>query len=286
MLNRVATVGSALIFVLVLAGGFLGLKTWCSSEEHLPNLGTPWKPDGGKGNPEHSSTRQQDSSPEGEQAKPAATFDLRLSESNKIEGRYYTEKPEKEDWGHKFFCDFKIGEALLSVFTFFLVLYTARLYVATARLAEADRPHMLISEMTARGITSPPAEDGKVTILLEHKFINYGRSPAFLRNFCLQYTTNELVNAPTYQTRTPTRFIIAVSSWYGSIKPSELTIDAAEIREVLLGNKTIQIYGRIEYSGLGESPHVHRFAYALLFESGDASVRFYPTGPDSYWENT
>jgi hypothetical protein len=286
MLKHVATIGASLIFLLVLASGFLGLKTWCSSEGHLPRFEAPLKPDGTKENSEHSSTGQQATSPEGEQAKPTATFDLRLTDQNKIEGRYYAEKAEKEDWGRKFFCDIKIGEVLLAIFTFFLVLYTARLYVATARLADADRPHMLISEMSARGITSPPGPDGMVTMLLEHKFLNYGRSPAFLRNVCLKYTTDELVGPPTYDKRTPARFIIAVNSWYGSIAPSELKIDGTEIRDVLVGNKEIYIYGRIEYSGLGQLPHIHRFAYSLLFEGGDASVRFYPAGRDSYWENT
>jgi hypothetical protein len=286
MLRHLATFGAVLIFALVLAGGFFGMKTWCSPEGHLPRLDAPLKPHGAKENSENSNAGQQAASPEGEQAKPAATFDLRLADDNKLEGRYYTEKTEQEDWSHKFFCDVKIGEVLLAIFTFFLVLYTARLYVATVRLADADRPHMLISEMSASGITSPPGPDGNVTILFKHKFINYGRSPAFLQNLCIQYTAKELKGPPTYEKQTPTRFIIAVNSWYGSIKPSELKIDGADIREILAGNTELYIYGRIEYTGLGKPPHVHRFAYYLVFEGGDASDRFYPAGPDSYWENT
>jgi hypothetical protein len=43
---------------------------------------------------------------------PSATFELRVTEPNKIEGSYFSKNTvgEPSDWGHKFLCYTKIGE--------------------------------------------------------------------------------------------------------------------------------------------------------------------------------
>ncbi len=179
----------------------------------------------------------------------------------------------------------------LTVFTGVLAWATIGLLRETRNtvniLSETERPHMLISEIKVKGITSPPDIDGMVSIYIDYRTVNYGRSPAFLTDACVNYEIVSILPAnPQYVSPIATRFIIAVGGWYGSVgKPAATRIDADKIRKVLMGESEIYIIGYIFYTGSSSRPHKSRFCYRMIFD-GDASVRFDPDGPDSYWENT
>jgi hypothetical protein len=270
MLRVVATIGAALIFFVVLACGFFGLKTWCSSEGTLPKFETPLKQDGGP------------ASPEGEQAKPAATFDLRMTDQNKIEGRYYGEKADKEDWGHKFFCDIKIGEVLLAIFTLFLVIYTARLYWATRKLADADRPHIFPGHFSISGMkTGEPVTVG-------FNFENCGRSPAYLENLVFS-----AVHADTLPRR-PDFKNAAVQGLFFGYAPGKILFPAPggakadiplppDVRtKVLDGKTTLFVYGRINFKETSGESHFQGFAYRYA----PATDELFNCGPGIYWDHS
>jgi hypothetical protein len=281
MLKGIATTGAALIFVLVLAGGFLGLQTWCSSEDHLPKLETPLQPNGSKENSEHSGASQQPASPEGEQTKPSAAFDLRVTDQNKIEGRYYAEKTEKEDWGHKFFCEIKIGEVLLAIFTLFLVFYTARLYWATTKLAEADRPHIFPVGFKVIGMKTD-----QQPVQIEFNFKNFGRSPAYLQNFIIGCRQEGILppepdyrNAGTIDVfaALPPETILHPTGATGTIEISAVT----KIK-VLSGEVTLFIFGCINFEETSGAKHFQRFAFRYIPETDGLAN----TGPSTYWHHS
>jgi hypothetical protein len=189
------------------------------------------------------------------------------------------------------------GEAVTALFTIVLAVFTARLWYSTESLfrvtkvvADADRPHMIPSEMTISGIRQPPAEDGLIKTILKYKFTNYGRSPAFMKRFCLmvRVASHELETVPNYGEPTNTDFIIVVNGWWGSIEadPSIISIRPEDAAEILSGTCSLMVLGFIEYDDPASQPHRMRFAYRLSFGEGDTSTQFRPTGPDTYREYT
>jgi hypothetical protein len=97
----------------------------------------------------------------------------------------------------------------------------------------------------------------------------------------------ELKAQPEYGDYQDSRFVIANGSAWGSINPHKIAISGEDVRDFHLGINSIVVYGAIEYRGLSRALlHRSRFAYTMLFEGGGRSVRFYPDGPEAYWENS
>ena len=84
----------------------------------------------------------------------------------------------------------------------------------------------------------------------------------------------------------PSRFIVAVENYFGTTSPIEIKLDGAHICEFFRGDRNIYLFGRVDYAGTTKLPHVSRFAYLIMFNGGDATDRYYPDGPDAYWENS
>jgi hypothetical protein len=269
MLKHTATIGAGIIFLVVLGVGYQSLKTWCSFEGPLPKLET--------------------ASPEGERAKPSAIFDLRVAEPNKIAGRYYAEKVDKEDWGHKFFCDIKIGEVLLAIFTLYLVFYTARLYWATDKLTEADRPHVLVDRYSLTGLRN--TDPSVATVNVDYAFRNHGKSPAFCNMLTvdvLHVKSGDVPNKPTYIHRKPNFLILGPGVFMGPISGAQLTIPftLAERQDVVTGNAKLYVSGRIEYKDALGKPHISSFLYLLRLGANEAQDFYEAVGPRSYWTYT
>jgi hypothetical protein len=127
--------GALLLAAILVSGAFLALNNACSLG-NPPMVGQQVQHGGGDEKPKGTEPSEQSSSPQGEKSKPTARFELRKTDTNKVEGRYYAEDTdrEKETWSHKFFCDTKIGEFTLAVFTLFLVLFTGGLWWSTGKL--------------------------------------------------------------------------------------------------------------------------------------------------------
>src|SRR5882762_8207698 len=111
----VGTASSILLALALVLLSYAALNNSCSSSHAFIQSKSPMQPDGAKDYPEGTESSKQGAAPQGEKAKPTATFELRIPEGNKIEGSYYADNAdrEKEDWGHKFLCDAKIGEFTL-----------------------------------------------------------------------------------------------------------------------------------------------------------------------------
>jgi hypothetical protein len=229
------------------------------------------------------------SSPESHVIVPGDVDVKRTSKSGES-GHDHTERFQGPvEWFIKFLIDIKITDVLLAFFTFLLAIYTGRLWVATRALADSDRPHMLVDTFKLSGIQMPPVDDGRVQTRFEYKFINYGRSPAFMQRYIFAFTIipeQDLPSSPEYGTMEPTNFIIGVNGWYGSVEPSMLLITQEDVAAVLNGTKSFIIYGAIEYSDVAGILHKHRFSYKFEWDGENVSKRFRPVGPDSYREYT
>jgi hypothetical protein len=186
---------------------------------------------------------------------------------------------------------------ITAAFTVVLAIFTGRLWYSTEGLfrvtkllADADRPHLIPSEIIVSGIRQHPAEDGLVKTLFQYKYVNYGRSPAFLKRYCLmaKVVSKELEPDPSYDAAVTADHIIVVGGWWGSVAsgPNSVSLGPDDVAEILKGTRSLIILGFIEYSDPASQPHKMRFAYHMSFGEGDVSTEFRPTGPDSYREYT
>jgi hypothetical protein len=270
----------------VLFSGLALLGNHCSLEGALPNLDSMLNPQRGEKNAEHTNTGQYGSPQEGEQAKPTATFDLRVADPNKIEGRYHA---EKEDWWHKFLCDIKIGEVLLAVFTLLLFLYTARLYWATDKLADADRPHVLADKYSLAGLRN--TDPAVTTVNVSYAFKNHGKSPAFCEMLTVDLMTvknGAPPKKPTYTHRRPNFLILGpgIPMVPSGGTRAEIPFTLEERQAVIGGTATLYVSGRIEYRDALRKPHKSRFLYILRLGSNEVEDFFEAVGPRSYWTYT
>jgi hypothetical protein len=161
------------------------LKNECSSDDSFVKIESHAKPNGANDNPGKPDTSESHPRPQIKNAKPTATFELRATSENKIEGNYYAEQAgeEKSNWSHKFICDTKIGEFSIAVFTLFLVIFTGGLWWSTARLwtagerqlAAAQRPWVKVDSI---GPVGPLVfENGEGRVDLRVVVSNKGNSP-------------------------------------------------------------------------------------------------------------
>lgn len=194
-------------------------------------------------------------------------------------------------WTTKFLCDAKIGDVAIAFFTWCLVIVGAlqarRLRQTIATMEQTERPFMVFSDFKISNFTSAPDPAGMVKLLLTYGYINHGRSPAFFRRLNQTINTGEfLPKTPTYGDYESNRFVISVGGGFASTKPVEIFLDGDVIKKLFLGEYNLWIYGHFEYTGISLFPHSHRFVLRMIFDGGDESVRFYPDGPDAYWENS
>ena len=194
-------------------------------------------------------------------------------------------------WATKFVCDAKIGDVAIAFFTWCLVIVGAlqarRLRQTIATMEQTERPFMVFSNFKISNFTSAPDAAGMVKLLLTYGYINHGRSPAFVRRLNQTINAGEsLPKTPTYGGYESNRFVISVGGGFASTNPVEIFLDGEVIKKLFLGEYNLWIYGHFEYTGISPFPHSHRFVLRMIFDGGDESVRFYPDGPDSYWENS
>jgi hypothetical protein len=221
---------------------------------------------------------------------------------------------EKQDFFTRF-LEFNITDLLLALFTGVLAYKTSGLFRETAALraaadkqatemlrsikaaekaadaakrsADSDRPHMLPDQFKISGMRGPVGDDGKIKSFLEWRFINYGRSPAFMKKTCFHtHIGHELPPPPDYGEPTNSSYIVAVKGWFGSVKATEFPITASDAADILDGRNNCFIFGYIEYDDVVSQNHKMRFAYTFDWGQGDASERFRPAGPDTYREYT
>jgi hypothetical protein len=138
MLKTFATIGFLLLSAgALIAGSFYVLETACSLPGQIESAADK--------NSETSKPSKNNPPEKTQQAQPSATFDLRVTNPNTIEGNYYA---PKDNWTRNFFCETKLGEFALACFTFFLVIFTALLWRSTEKLSIVTENSTKIAQAT------------------------------------------------------------------------------------------------------------------------------------------
>jgi hypothetical protein len=101
---KIAIFALALFAAILIGGGFYILQSACSLPQRIDS--------GTNKNSETSKPSENDTTAKTQQSKPSATFDLRVTEPYKIEGKYYAQETngEKDKWSRNFLCDTRLGE--------------------------------------------------------------------------------------------------------------------------------------------------------------------------------
>jgi hypothetical protein len=175
-------IGALIILGAVVCAAFFALQKECSSPHQLSEYSKPNRPND---NAKDTRGRNESPAPEGNEAKPTAIFKLRVTRPNEIDGSYYAEnrEEEKEDWSRKFWCDTKIGEFVIAIFTVALAVFTGGLWWSTYRLWEAgerqltgtQRPWVKVDKIEPA--SDLVFEDGEGRIDLIVIVSNKGNSP-------------------------------------------------------------------------------------------------------------
>jgi hypothetical protein len=198
----------------------------------------------------------------------------------------------------------------VAFFTFVLAISTGGLWLATIglyiagrkqidvaqisanALLDAERPHVLVKDITLSGLQVTPDEYGQIAVSLSYGFQNFGKSPAFLAGITLHLwrgEPGEFSGVPAYgEAGDVGQHIIVVGGTYYNRRPfvSRRYFNPIDVLKVLSGDELFVVYGRISYVDTFGRAHKFRFAYRFVFEGGDASVAISPYGPPAYWETT
>ena len=204
-----------------------------------------------------------------------------------------------------------LGTIVIGVFTVVLSIATIRLAVSTKRLweagerqiavaekaakaaegaarvgAAAERPHMLLIQLTASGLLQPANAEGQVDLTVAYTFQNFGKNPAFLRGSNTRlYWGTDLQPTPTYTELTTVPHIVAPVHGTYYRPPTKAASIPSEIASAIAdGRRLLHLYGLLKYDDVLGEPHILRYCYRISFEGKDESVAFMPAGPPSYWE--
>jgi len=264
MLKTVAIAGFVVIVVAMIPASYFGLENYCSLQHHgiIKNSNSP-------------SSGEQDTPPRGMQADPTATFNLSVSEPGKIEGSYYAKgaPQEKEPWTQKFWCDAKIGEFALVVFTFLLVLFTGGLWFSTNRLWAVTNDTLEHAQKASEDELRPYIHVAKayfdwtgprVRILV--KCVNSGQTPAtFFEVGCVAESHKR---GDTYS-EIPTEMEYSVWSALGAGRSETASVEldassapgvAAAVKGSLSG-LSFMVLGRVRYGDIFGNKYESEFVY-------------------------
>jgi hypothetical protein len=202
--------------------------------------------------------------------------------------------------------DIKITDKLLVIFTGLLVMvgacqayYLLKTVEATGGAAEAaqdaaiglksaERPHMVVSELKVSGRNSAPNAEGNVEILLAIQVMNFGRSPAFVRDLSLQIIFGkELPSVPAYTTAQQLRGATVPTRSWGTEWPEKIGVPAFLVQLSNVQKAEMFVFGYFKYADIFELPHETAFAYQIIFDPGaDSSKHFTAADPSAYWRYT
>ena len=135
----IGTAGVVLILLGAATLSFFFLQRACSLQKPTANLAEQLNQSRPNDHAKDTNSGESSATPQGQEARPTATFKLRVTQPNEINGSYYAEEREgeKEDWMHRFWCDTKIGEFIIAIFTIVLAGFTGALWFSTNRLYKA-----------------------------------------------------------------------------------------------------------------------------------------------------
>ena len=140
MFRYFVAVIALLIAAIVACAAFLAISNECATGSLLPRPFSSSTPNG---------TSKPEAGPKNAPSRsPVASFELQLSDPDKMEGRIYagSSAADRGEWLHRFVCDIKVGEFAVAVFAFFLVVFIGllwggvhKLWVATREVAQGQK---------------------------------------------------------------------------------------------------------------------------------------------------
>lgn len=182
--NFLGGLGAFLILALVTVFSFLPLQKYCSSNNPLAKVESRAQPERTSENTKNADSGKKGTAPKKGESTPAA-LKLPTSDSNSGNGNQNARSSEekKEDWTHKFWCETKVGEFAIALFTLLLVLFTGGLWWSTyqlwsageKQLAATQRPWVKVDGIEMIGPLT--FQDGEARLPLRITVSNKGKSP-------------------------------------------------------------------------------------------------------------
>jgi hypothetical protein len=149
-------------------------------------------------------------------------------------------------------------------------------------LEETDRPHMLLTEMKIDGLQLLPREE---QLNLTYKFINHGKGPAWMQKvgvYLVLCDIGEVVEIDdTSIVLNATNWTIAPDNWYGTTKPTVVTVPVEKQNSVIAGTTDLFVIIWITYLDSGKRLHEHR----IVMQYQTINDRLIPVN-SPYWRYT
>src|SRR4051812_24829619 len=142
MLKYLVAASTALVIAaLVSYAAFVKMSNECSSRDALPKSLSRSDPNTPNIKAENTSPGRQGIDLREQSKFPAASFELQITNQDKIEGKFYIQTWEgtKAAWMHKFVCDIRAGEFFIAIFSLFLTVFAGLLWGGIHQLRGAIR---------------------------------------------------------------------------------------------------------------------------------------------------
>jgi hypothetical protein len=144
----------------------------------------------------------------------------------------------------------------------------------------ANRRHMLLSELEVSGIKQLPAGPQQVVLSTYFKFGNYGNAPAKVYKWCAALHAGALPTVPQYRPCNRALRVIAPNKAFDSAKPFTKMVDQPTAARILNGEIGLFFFGILDYGDAIDTPHRSRFCYQLDFAGViEASGSMFPAHP-------
>jgi hypothetical protein len=291
-------IAAAVIGIMLVSAAPIGsyyiLQSVCSLQDHVSDGGAYKKPETPKLGEKNSRDQNQ-------QAEPSATFDLRVAEPDKIEGKYSANKGDRKEnnWGKNFLCDIKISEFAIAILTYFLVLFTAMLWRSTDKLWIVTRDTALAAQKQAAISISienpiplvgalnlvqyeqipgevstldpvPPGpipESCRILFMIENK----GRTVLRMTELCVEKFIGQLLpSLPTYKSVVPWGMYLEKGPIWIRFQDEQAVITPSEVSAIngIYPEGAFWVYGYITYLNLLDEKLQYKFLWRWDLKRG------------------
>jgi len=147
---------AVVIAALVTAAALIAMGNQCSSAGALPNFLGQSSPNTSTSKADKSIAEKQGSDPRTRSKSPSASFELQMSDPDKMEGKLYLENwgGDRAAWVSRFVCNIGIGEFVIAVFTVILAIFAGLLWAGIHQLQDTMRAQKRGSEVIQRAYLS------------------------------------------------------------------------------------------------------------------------------------
>jgi hypothetical protein len=142
MLKYLVAASTALVIAALVSYAVLvKMGNECSSGDALPKFLSRSNPNTPSNKAEKPNPEKPGTDLQAQSKSPAASFELQITNQDKIEGKLYVETWEgtKSAWLHKFVCDIRAGEFVIAIFSVLLAIFAGLLWGGIHQLHGAIR---------------------------------------------------------------------------------------------------------------------------------------------------